>query len=231
MNINIPTINLYYELASQSYCTINKENDIVKKGSLTTILNVIDDDIDIYSIKDHLDLKNNLLSLSNVVVDFDLSDKRFRHLRPKVNFSYMNDPLHCQWSFKKYLVKELSSLLLRVKNETERFNLQKELKIHMDPWDYYIVHDSSYFLKFLLNSRSFDEYEQILLVHFIIRTIELDTISYFEEEPDIIIDKYFTFAEGLLEFNENSIFKWLKFQKENDLVENKTEYIMDNLNM
>jgi len=50
-------MNLFYELASQSYCVLNPDTQI--KGSLTTILNITDDDVDIYYYKDQLELRDS----------------------------------------------------------------------------------------------------------------------------------------------------------------------------
>lgn len=75
MNIAKPPINLFYELASQSYGITNGKGS---NGSLTTILSIADDDVADYYVKDQKDLKDSLLSLANVVIEFDLEDKRFR---------------------------------------------------------------------------------------------------------------------------------------------------------
>jgi hypothetical protein len=70
-----PSINLFYELASQSYGITNGKG---LDGSLTTILSIADADVADYYVKDQQDLKNSLLSLANVVIEFGLEDKRFR---------------------------------------------------------------------------------------------------------------------------------------------------------
>lgn len=89
MGIAKPSINLFYELASQSYGITNGKG---LDGSLTTILSIADDDVADYYVKDQQDLKNSLLSLANVVIEFDLEDKRFRSIKPKVDLEYIDSP-------------------------------------------------------------------------------------------------------------------------------------------
>ena len=175
-------------------------------------------------------LKDSLLSLSNVVIEFGLEDKRFRSVRPKVDLSFLDTSLKCQWFFQSYLMSKQADLVSRVKSQTETYEIYKDLKIHVDPWDHYLVFDSDYFLQFLINSRSFAPEEQMVQVHFVVRSVEEDVISHFHEDPDLVIDKYFEFIKELKEFNETNIFEWLQFLKENNLTDVKNEHIMDNLN-
>lgn len=226
MKIPKPDINLFYELASQSYCVTSNNNS---NGSITSILSITDDEVAEYYVKDQMDLKNMLLSLSNVVVEFDLEDKRFRGMKPLVGMQFQDVPLNCQWFVQRKLMTRLSDLVVKLQNDTENYNLQKDLKIHIDPWDYYLVHDSNYFLKFLMNAKDFDYYQQLLQVHFVVKGVEEDVLSFFQEDPDIVTDKYFAFIEEFRLNDKNTTVEWLKFIRDNKLEDLEEHHIFDNL--
>ena len=226
MNIAKPDINLFYELASQSYCVSSGK---FQNGSITSILSVIEDEVAEYYAKDRMDLSNMLLSQSNVVVEFDLEDKRFRGIKPLVGLKFQDSALNCQWFVQRAQINRLSDLVVKLQNQRESFQLQTELKIHIDPWDYFLVYDSNYWLKFMINTRTYSYYEQLLLVHFVVKSVEEDIISYFEEDPKIVTEKYFKFIEEFKNFNETSIIEWLKFIRDNKLEDHEEHHIFDNL--
>lgn len=93
------------------------------------------------------------------------------------------------------LAQKLRDLALQLKAKNTEIDLQKQLGLEIDPWDYYLHFDSHYFLQFLQNSDYITPGQQILIVHFVLRSIETDTIGYFQADPKAVIKDLIEFAQ------------------------------------
>jgi len=65
----------------------------------------------------------------------------------------------------------------QLKESEELDRNYKELKIEREPWDRYDVLDSHYYYPMLLTNRSLTVEEQILVLHFVLRAVELGMLS------------------------------------------------------
>jgi hypothetical protein len=93
------------------------------------------------------------------------------------------------------MARRLNELLLKIKGERLQIDVKKELGFDIDPWDHYLYFDSKFFMKVLQNSLYFDKGDEVLVLHFVLRSIETDTISYFTGSAEALI-------KDLLEFSK-----------------------------
>lgn len=120
------------------------------KSSLTTMLNF--EEIapqDYYFVKLHKSY-HNLISQADVQITTNMKKKAYREVLPKIDLKIGN-PYRFQWWYIREMSLRLRELLLKIKESSESVSKMKEYGIHVDPWDAYLVYDSEYFLKLLIN--------------------------------------------------------------------------------
>lgn len=74
--------------------------------------------------------------------------------------------------------------------------MKKELKMHMDPWDHYLIHDSKAFLPLLCTQNSLKIEEQILLSEFIIKAVKSENISEYKLKGEDLVKELINFVKA-----------------------------------
>lgn len=115
-------------------------------------------------------------------------------LKPRIGMASSGEPYWFKSKLWNFFSQRLRDLTLKLKSQRSGLELQKHLGFEIEPWDYYLHYDSEYFLQFLQNSGYFTPGQQVLIVHFVLRSIETDTIGYFQEEPKQVIQQLIEFA-------------------------------------
>jgi len=72
--------------------------------------------------------------------------------------------------------------------------MQNDLKLTVEPWDYYLYFDSKYFMRLIVSANYFTPLEQAVFVKFIIAAIEEETIAMFKQTPQELTADFFAFA-------------------------------------
>jgi len=99
-----------------------------------------------------------------------------------------------QWDFSKRLSRRLADIIHKVRQQKNEVKIKSELGFEVDPWDHYLYLDSQYFLPILMTQKPLTPDQQTMLLFFIIRAIENDTIGFFDLSPDDFISKFISFS-------------------------------------
>jgi len=79
--------------------------------------------------------------------------------------------------------------------EQKEFTMKKDLKMHTDPWDHYLVHDSKAFLPLICTQNSLKIEEQILVAEFIMHAIKNESISEYKMKGEELVKELLAFAK------------------------------------
>ncbi|EAS06537.1 ATP synthase alpha subunit, nucleotide-binding domain protein (macronuclear) [Tetrahymena thermophila SB210] len=151
-------------------------------------------------------------SYADVIVDFTLNDPLYRQTRPKIQLKGKKLFSKPKWQNNLYLevAKELHQVLIDLQQQSKEIQLKNDLKITVEPWDYYLYYDSKYFMKLLVSSNYFTPIEQIVFVKFIVKCIHEETISQFKETPQELTKSFMKFCKEFKEFNKQDIFSYIQ---------------------
>lgn len=75
--------------------------------------------------------------------------------------------------------------------------------------------------------------QQVLMVHFVLKSVKDDTIGYFDLRQEELIDRYLQFAQELDCFMESNIFQYLNFMRDQSretdpkVVEEQLDHLFD----
>ena len=88
---------------------------------------------------------------------------------------------------------------MKLNSQKKEVDFKNSLGFHIDPWDHYLYFDSVFFMKILLHKvieillKDFLDWKhQILVLSFVLRSVETDTISFFDQQHpnDLLIDLF-----------------------------------------
>jgi hypothetical protein len=228
---------LIFNTVNQPFGPLNIINEIYtstgmfEKGSLTTIL-IFDSNQANQELQASLKIyQNHIESLCDIKIDFDFKDPHFRNALPKIDTTVNRHTYYWMPKVVQTLTRTLSGILDALKQETSMVTLKKELKMQVDPWDCYLSLDSNYFMRLLISSRKMNIIEELILVGFVARAVGLDTISYFKDDPQILIDDLFNFVKELKEFEKTDLITYIYRLASRDPDSEETSYtIIESIN-
>jgi len=140
--------------------------------------------------RDELDLHSHLCSISDEIVSFGLTSSNLllKRRMPQLDLRHKTTPnVFVQSSLFQTVFKSLKHILALYTLQFQEVVAKKELKMHVDPWENYLVHDSKYFLPLLAHSSPLPIEEQIVLAFFVSKFVRSEQISEFKQKGEELV--------------------------------------------
>lgn len=180
-----------FDSAKQPFSPTNIYNEIMEnsgdfgpgEGKMTSVLLVDTDTINFTHEKYINNLRLHLESISDQIIDFEPNLKIMKSYLPKldlhtftgINTDFWQKPLVAS------VRKDLEKLAKSLKDAYKAHHTKRELKIHEDPWENYLYHDSQFIIPLINHKKSLDIVHQILLFKFIYVSVSQDPyVSIYE---------------------------------------------------
>lgn len=107
---------------------------------------------------------------------------------------------------------ELREIIQNIFDAHKKFEEHKKLKIHSDPWDNYLYHDSKFLLDFTFNNNIILAEEKFLLLKFFMFIYYNNVMANFKADGKIVADRLIKFINNdkasitVYEFVRNVLF-------------------------
>lgn len=176
--------NFLYPLMDHSYCFKNG-------SSLTTLIVTEDPALESPHFMTLLQYHNLCKSASKNIIHFGTSNT----VPVGTDLQLLPSPFGFQSPYVRLLSQRLFSLLLKLRDQKQEITQYKSLGLHVDPWDHYLYYDSGYFTKLLLHRRPLSLEEQMIVAHFVLRSIATDTVGYLQTDPEVLINELIQAAQ------------------------------------
>lgn len=168
--------NFLYPLMDHSY-------SFRDGSSLTTILVSEEPALESPHFMSLLQYHNLIKSASKNIIQFGTSNS----VPVGSDLQLLPSPYGYQTPYIRALSRQLFALLLKLRDQKKEIAQFKSLGLHVDPWDHYLYHDSTYFSKLLLHKKPLNLLQQTLVTHFVLRSIETDIVGYLQAHPESLI--------------------------------------------
>lgn len=202
LNLPFGNHNILYELFTST--------GQFEGGSLTTVLDIDDTKLNsnemiLYANKAH--------DLSDNIINFDGSEVPLLRIKTKIKHNHvLNQP------YVNKLITRLQQRVVQVfqklKYQTRQIKLKNELNIHIDPWDFYLYHDSKYFIQLFYNDFVLEPVQLIVYMHVLLKCIDEEVTSQFKLLPKQLIEYFLKFANEFKEFEKRNIFEYSQLMLE-----------------
>ncbi len=117
-------------------------------------------------------IEKEIISLSSTVLELNDRDIKFNKIDCLYGLTIFFHNSLCKKKVFKFLQYKLFDLLVNLRNMNDIDKKFGEFDLQRDCWDKYEILDSKYYLPILLTNRILSEIQQILLVNFVISSVE-----------------------------------------------------------
>jgi hypothetical protein len=148
--------------------------------------------------RDELDLQNHLASISDHVLDFGVEQNNLimKRRMPQLELrADTNNYNHFQTQIVAHANKLFSFVIDQYSKSSKQYYMKKELKIHQDPWENYLMHDSKHFIPLICHQKPLPIEKEVLVAYFIVKTVKDESISEYKPKGDSLLEELFEFAE------------------------------------
>lgn len=93
----------------------------------------------------------------------------------------------------------------------ERDGVLRSAKVHRDPWERFAILDAEYYLPILINNLYLTQDEQVMIVWFIVYSVENDLISFWDMPQQELVQTFLSHCHQSRFFvGEKNVFDFLK---------------------
>ncbi|CAD8114530.1 unnamed protein product [Paramecium sonneborni] len=135
--------------------------------------------------------------------------------------------LQIQSSLYYHLAQELYEILSQHNEKQSEYLQKQQLKIHIDPWDFYQYFDCKPIVQMinLFNQQNSQEHELVILVDFSVKAFKEEIICQLKGSPKEILNDLLAFSCQIKEFEEKSFSEYY-YEKKNELSGNEFKTVI-----